>query len=236
MRDITLCNPRLQSLAHMLIEICAEAGLYIAISETLRTVEEQNELYAQGRTKPGRIVTNAKGDSYASFHQWGTAFDFYFNDNLGAYNYKSNGKERVEDFKAVGEIGKSLGLEWGGDWKSPIDKPHFQLPDWGSTTAKIRELYKTPDEFRKTWEVYVKGWNKDHNGFWYADSEKSFIASQWAVINNRKYYFNSDGYAVTNWQEIDGFWYYFEPTKGHDYECALYVTDKDGKQDVGIFE
>ena len=77
MRDITLCHPRLQALAAELIKECEKQGLQIKIGETLRTTAEQDALYAQGRTKPGTIVTNAKGSSYSSYHQWGTAFDFF---------------------------------------------------------------------------------------------------------------------------------------------------------------
>ena len=77
MRDITLCHPRLQALATELIKECAKQGLQIKISETLRTVAEQDALYAQGRTKPGKKVTNAPGSSFSSYHQWGTAFDIY---------------------------------------------------------------------------------------------------------------------------------------------------------------
>ena len=146
-RDITKCHPELQQKCAQLIEKCAQKGLNIAIGECYRTVEEQNELYAQGRTKAGNIVTNAKGSDYSSHHQWGTAFDFYRNDGKGAYN-DSDGF-----FGKVGSVGKSLGLEWGGDWRSPVDKPHFQLTYWGSTTAELKRLYGTPEEFKKTWEA-----------------------------------------------------------------------------------
>ena len=77
MRDITLCHPQLQVLAGKLVEECSRQGLQIKIGETLRTVAEQDALYAQGRTRPGNIVTNAPGSSYSSYHQWGTAFDIY---------------------------------------------------------------------------------------------------------------------------------------------------------------
>lgn len=86
MRDITLCHPRLQLLAGQLVDECNKQGLKIKIGETLRTVAEQDDLYAQGRTKPGNIVTNAPGSSYSSYHQWGTAFDIFRNDGTGAYN------------------------------------------------------------------------------------------------------------------------------------------------------
>ena len=101
MRDITLCHPRLQFLAGRLEEECRTRGLSIKIGETYRTVLEQENLYAQGRTKPGDIVTNARGITYDSFHQWGTAFDFYRNDGRGAYNEEGQFFEKVG---AMGEI------------------------------------------------------------------------------------------------------------------------------------
>lgn len=147
MRDRTQLHPRLQSKIKELILKSAKAGLLIGIGECVRTVEEQNALYAQGRTEPGNIVTNAKGSTYSSMHQWGIAFDFYRNDGQGLYN------DSDAFFRQVGKIGKSIGLEWGGDWTSPVDKPHFQLPDWGSTPAKLKKLYGTPEKFKETWEV-----------------------------------------------------------------------------------
>ena len=41
---------------------------------------------------------------------------------------------------------------WGGSWKSPVDKPHFQLPDWGATASKLKKQYGTPEEFMKSWK------------------------------------------------------------------------------------
>ena len=66
MRDITLCHPRLQHLATQWQKECLDQGIIVEIGETLRTVKEQDALYEQGRTKPGPIVTNAKGSSYSS--------------------------------------------------------------------------------------------------------------------------------------------------------------------------
>lgn len=144
-RDITLLHPVLQAKIADFQALCKSAGLEVKIGECLRSVEEQEALYAQGRTKPGAKVTNARGTSYSSMHQWGVAFDFFRNDGKGLY-YDNDGF-----FAKAGQIGKSLGLEWGGDWKSPVDKPHFQLPDWGSNTTKLKRLYKNPDVFKKTW-------------------------------------------------------------------------------------
>lgn len=150
MRDINRCHPRLIELSKKLVSACKGQGLIIGIGESFRTKEEQDALYAKGRTAPGNIVTNAKGSSYSSHHQWGTAFDIYRSDGKGVY-VDSDGF-----FEKVGKIGKSIGLEWGGDWKSPVDKPHFQLPDWGSTTTKLKKMYGTPEKFMDTWKGDVE--------------------------------------------------------------------------------
>lgn len=92
---------------------------------------------------------------------------------------------------------------------------------------------------RPAWNVaqpkYNLGWNHDSNGWWYADTATTYLKNCWKVINGHKYYFNPDGYAVTNWQVIDGKWYYFEPIPGTPLECALYTTNSDGVQAVGVF-
>lgn len=150
MRNINKCHPRLIDLSKKLVSACRGQGLIIGIGESFRTKEEQDALYAKGRTAPGNIVTNAKGSSYSSHHQWGTAFDIYRNDGKGVYT------DGDGFFKKVGKIGKSIGLEWGGDWKSPVDKPHFQLPDWGSTTVRLKRMYGTPEKFMDTWKGDVE--------------------------------------------------------------------------------
>lgn len=82
---------------------------------------------------------------------------------------------------------------------------------------------------------YTVGWHQDSAGWWYADTESTYYKSEWADINHHRYYFNDKGYAVTDWQLINGQWYYFEPRKGHDLECALYVSGADGAQVHGTY-
>jgi len=149
-RDITMCHPQLQLLANKLVTECKKQGLIVKLGECFRSVAEQDALYAQGRTTKGSIVTNARGTSYSSMHQWGVAFDVIRNDGKGAYNDSDNW------FSKVAKIGKSLGLEWGGDWTSPVDKPHFQLPQWGSTPTKLKKLYGNVNNFKKTWNKEEK--------------------------------------------------------------------------------
>lgn len=140
-RDINLLHPKVQELAVKLVEECDKKGLKIKITDTLRSESEQNSLYAQGRTKPGSVVTNAKYP--CSNHNWGIAFDFCRNDGLGAYN------DNDGFFAKVGQVGKSIGLSWGGDWTSFVDKPHFEYTGFGLWRA-LRNKYGTPSKFLGT--------------------------------------------------------------------------------------
>ena len=103
----------------------------LRVTSGLRTIKEQNKLYAQGRTRPGKIVTNAKGGK--SYHNFGLAVDIV---------EIKNGKALWSnpDWGKISELGKSLGLEWGGDWVSIKDKPHFQV-SFGKSTSKLFALY-----------------------------------------------------------------------------------------------
>lgn len=161
MRDVKALHPELQQKLYDLKKLCKKNGLEIGISECLRSVAEQDALYAQGRTKPGNRVTNARGSSYSSQHQWGIAADFYRNDGTGLYNESGN------FFYKVGTLAKSLGLGWGGDWKSPVDKPHLYLPQWGSTASVLKRQYGTPEKFMKTWDKYPV-----------FETDKSYLATQ----------------------------------------------------------
>lgn len=153
MRDTTALHPELQQKLYDLKKMCRKNGYEIGISECIRTAAEQDALYAQGRTKPGPKVTNAKGSSYSSQHQWGIAADFYIDMDIDGDGSKSDDafNNSTKLFDRVGAIAKSVGLGWGGDWKSPVDKPHIYLPQWGSTTANLKRQFGTPEKFMKTW-------------------------------------------------------------------------------------
>lgn len=155
MREITALHPTLQEKAAQLKEACGKQGIDILYSECLRTKAEQDALYAQGRTTPGRIVTNAKGSTYSSQHQWGIAIDFYIDmDVNGDGNKKDDAFNNSTGlFNKVGQIAKSIGLGWGGDWTSFKDLPHLYLPDWGSTATKLKQQYGTPEKFMETWNT-----------------------------------------------------------------------------------
>lgn len=154
MRDITALHPRLQVKAAQLQEECKNHGIAISFSECLRTVAEQDALYAQGRTTPGNTVTNAKGSTYSSQHQWGIAIDFYLDMDVDGDGSKKDDafNNSTGLFDRVGAIARTIGLGWGGDWTSIKDRPHLYLPDWGSTTTKLKQLYGTPEKFMLSWE------------------------------------------------------------------------------------
>ena len=154
MRNVSQLHPELQKKVVKLQKECLKAGIKIKIGECFRTVAEQNALYAKGRTAPGSIVTNAKGNSYSSMHQWGVAFDFFLDMDVDKDGKKSDDafNNATKLFNKVGAIGKKIGLEWGGDWKSIKDLPHFQLPDWGSTSSQLKKKYGTFEKFKATWD------------------------------------------------------------------------------------
>ena len=157
MRDVTQLHPRLQEKFKLLQKKCAQKGIKIKATECLRTAKEQDALYAKGRTAPGAKVTNAQGKDAKSMHQWGVAFDVVIDmdaDKDGDVDIRD--LYNVKLLNVVGKIGQSIGLEWGGSWKSIVDKPHFQLPDWGSTPAKLKAKYGTPAKFIATWANETK--------------------------------------------------------------------------------
>lgn len=143
-RDIKQLHPRLQEKVAELKALCEKEGLVLGIGDCFRSAAEQDALYAQGRTTAGSIVTNSNGSSYSSQHQWGIAFDFF-------KNVKGHEYDDASFFKKVGKLAKSIGLAWGGDWTGFVDKPHLYLPDWGSTTTKLKNQYGTFENFKKTW-------------------------------------------------------------------------------------
>lgn len=127
--DISRLHPDLQPLCEQFVAKCTAAGLDARISFTYRSPEEQDALYAQGRTKPGKRVTNVRGGfSKHNFVLDGKpaakAFDFsIYHKN----KYLSDGSD--PRYTQAGEIGEALGLLWGGRWKSPFDPSHLQLKE-----------------------------------------------------------------------------------------------------------
>jgi peptidoglycan LD-endopeptidase CwlK len=121
-----------------LIRKAKEKGISIYVYDDIRTMEEQNKLYEQGRSKSGSIVTYAKGGE--SYHNYGLAFDFAIQLEDGNViwdlEYDGNGNGQ-SDWLEVAEIAKDLGFEWGGDWDGFKDYPHLQM-DFGLTIDELK--------------------------------------------------------------------------------------------------
>ena len=129
-QNIQTLLPEVQPLAERLVTLAAEKGITIKVISGNRTYEEQDALYAKGRTTGGQKVTNARGGQ--SNHNFGIAFDIGVFSPSGAY------VEEGPAYREVGKLGKSLGLVWGGDWKTIVDEPHFEFNPNGYTLAELR--------------------------------------------------------------------------------------------------
>lgn len=117
-RNINDLLPKVAAMASEFINRCKAAGIDVIITSTYRDAESQNALYAQGRTTPGKKVTNAKGGQ--SYHNWKVAFDFC---------PLVNGKPAWNDtalFTKCGEIAEGVGLEWAGRWVKFKELAHCQ--------------------------------------------------------------------------------------------------------------
>lgn len=132
-------HPVVLAAATVIIERCYARGVPIVITQGLRTIAEQDALYAQGRSKPGSIVTNAKGGY--SYHNFGLAVDFaLLLPNGSSVSWDMNrdyNENNIKDWIEVVEEAKKLGFDWGGDWTSFKDYPHFQLV-FGLTLTQLR--------------------------------------------------------------------------------------------------
>lgn len=111
-------QPELARCVLLLLDIAGREGFTVLVSQGFRSIEEQNKLYAQGRTTKGKIVTNARGGQ--SKHNYGKAVDFCF-----IVNGEASWDERL--YRNIGRWAKIVGLKWGGDWKSFKDLPHVEI-------------------------------------------------------------------------------------------------------------
>lgn len=146
-RDISRLRSDVAANCRVFIQRCAAEGLPVLVVETVRDLEYQASLYAQGRTKPGKIVTNQRTPSF-HWDKVGLAFDI-------CKNVKGHEYDDADFFRRCGAIGKEMGFSWGGDWKSLPDRPHFQWDDGGRYTAamvrkgqlpRMMPLYKEVDK------------------------------------------------------------------------------------------
>lgn len=128
---VKLLHPAIrEDVTNFITEAETALNVTLRIVQGLRTISEQNALYAQGRTVKGPKVTNAKGGS--SYHNYGLAIDLV-EMKSGKANWNFN-------YKALLPFANKYGFAWGGHFKSIVDKPHFEKTfgyTWKQLLAKV---------------------------------------------------------------------------------------------------
>ena len=119
-RLLSELQPVVQAAAAAAMADCKAAGLNVLVTCTGRTGAEQEALYAQGRTKPGPKVTNARAGQ--SMHQYGVALDLY-----PMINGKPDFSGKAPEWHEIAAIFKRHGFEWAYEWKRFKEMPHFQM-------------------------------------------------------------------------------------------------------------
>lgn len=122
-------HPKVRAVFKAFIEEAETAlNVTLRIVQGLRTIKEQNDLYAKGRTAPGKKVTNAKGGS--SYHNYGLAIDLVeIKEGEANWNFK---------YELLKPFADKYGLTWGGGFKKILDRPHFEY----SSGLPISDLKK----------------------------------------------------------------------------------------------
>jgi len=118
-------HPAIRDRARAFIAEAQKQGIFLRVVQGLRTWPEQQKIYDQGRT----TASIAKGEKIVSWakpgqspHNYGLAIDVVEMKNGSALWETPN-------WQKIGNIGKSFGFEWGGDWqKEKLDRPHFEYP------------------------------------------------------------------------------------------------------------
>lgn len=127
----------------------------IRITQGLRTFEDQAQLYAIGRTKPGKKVTNAKPGQ--SIHNYGLAVDIclMINGKTASWDTaKDWDNDQIADWYECVKIFAKCGWDWGGNWKNFKDLTHFEKKSIKTKTSEIK----------LTWRNLIK-LPKDKNGY-----------------------------------------------------------------------
>lgn len=128
---------------------CFALGWPFTVSEVFRTTERQKELWAQGRNKPGTIVTERDGVTKVSDHQLRLAADIYPNflppenetPSIKATDTADvrNAKRKLHAYLLIADVAKQYGIEQPYTKGRFIDLPHFTF-----SNAKQRPTPRQP--------------------------------------------------------------------------------------------
>lgn len=154
-RDIDRLRPDVAANCRTWLEQCSKDGLNVLVTQTVRDREYQEYLYAQGRTRPGSIITNGK---VPTFHADTAGLAFDFCKNVKGHEYDDEGF-----FHKAAAIAKEMGFSWGGDWKSFPDMPHIQWDNGGEWTSSMIRAGELPPEMPQWAETEEDGEMKRYN-------------------------------------------------------------------------
>ena len=142
-RDLSLLRPDVEANVRAWIQLCAAEGLPVLVTQTVRDNEYQAKLYAQGRTAPGKVVTNSKR---TTFHGAGLAVDFCKNLRGGEYS-------DAAFFDRAIEIAKAMGFSSGRDWASFSEKCHLQWDELGAYRFSYEKMPARMPAYEEVSEV-----------------------------------------------------------------------------------
>lgn len=155
-RDKQFLFPKFANLITLLEGELKKKNLPFYLFMGLRTFEEQEALYAQGRTAIGKIVTNARGGQ--SWHNYGLACDFVPDGSLDKPGIQWSWDTKLDanadghnDWTQFGELAEWIGLKWGGRWKRFPDLPHVEY-DSGLTITEAQEIYRQFGTIDAVWK------------------------------------------------------------------------------------
>lgn len=122
-------DPEFAKLVKKLLELAYANGLNAQISAGFRSAEEQEALYSVGRTRPGRVVTNARAGQSA--HNYGLGVDLFFLTPDGKADFTTALYTRLDRIaKEANLYNEGVGMEWSGAWKSFKETAHWQVKNF----------------------------------------------------------------------------------------------------------
>ena len=134
LRHLRGCHPELKWRVRNLVEALAHEHLTILLTQGVRSAAQQQALYAQGRFRPGKIVTNCDGLVKVSNHQpkadgYGYAVDVAWRTKAGVISWEG-------PWDRLGQLAQAHGLVWGGTWRWK-DLCHLELPSPVPTVRSV---------------------------------------------------------------------------------------------------
>lgn len=128
--DLTMINPDFLARIREMLAACRAAGADYWATSGHRSAAEQDALYAQGRTKPGNVVTNSQG--FQSAHNFGIAIDFTRDKDVAKAGLQPSWD--APDYDLLGKEAVACGLAWGGNFTKLKDRPHVQVAGYVSAS------------------------------------------------------------------------------------------------------